>query len=540
MKIRKFKNTGTILPAFIFCIFILALIWISYLRQRSFDRKDAIRFAIEKNANLAVALEQYAVRTLRNADAVLQMIRMEYGDGDSLNLEQLLMKNSLSYDIIEGAAIIDNNGRPMMSSIAYTAGTTPNFSDRPYFIFHSKTNQDSLLISDPLVSKLIGQHVITLSRRLNDKQGGFAGVVIVQIKPSTFTSFYAKAKLLPNDMISLIAPNGITYARRTGSVESSGEDISKSPLFAHVAKQEDSFYFSPDAIRGIPTWFSYRQLKDYPMIATVGSSQADILADYRARQPRYIVPRIVTSILVILFTFFGSLLLLYRRKLSERLLLEEEKHRQLLAEQMIAVQEREREWIGRELHDNVSQVLTTVKLYLEMASKQADNPLIPRSMQLINGSITEIRNLSHQLSAPTLGTRSLVDSINALIETLAFSTDMKFEFDHTGYVRRVAMGKKLALYRILQEQLNNITKHAGATKVWITLFQKENNLVLTVRDNGKGFDLSAKKSGMGINNMTSRAGVLNGTVHIETAPGKGCVLEVQIPTSTAEAEPCYN
>ena len=102
------------------------------------------------------------------------------------------------------------------------------------------------------------------------------------------------------------------------------------------------------------------------------------------------------------------------------------------------------------------------------------------------------------------------------------------------------MGKKLALYRILQEQLNNITKHAGATKVWITLFQKENNLVLTVRDNGKGFDLSAKKSGMGINNMTSRAGVLNGTVHIETAPGKGCVLEVQIPTSTAEAEPCYN
>ena len=89
MKIRKFKNTGTILPAFIFCIFILALIWISYLRQRSFDRKDAIRFAIEKNANLAVALEQYAVRTLRNADAVLQMIRMEYGDGDSLNLEQL-------------------------------------------------------------------------------------------------------------------------------------------------------------------------------------------------------------------------------------------------------------------------------------------------------------------------------------------------------------------------------------------------------------------------------------------------------------------
>jgi signal transduction histidine kinase len=539
MKILRSKTSRVILPVFTLCLFVLTLIWISYLRQRSFDKEDAIRFAIERNSNLSIALEQYAIRTLRNADALLQMIKMEYKDGDSLNLQQLIVKNSLSRDIIKGAVIIGSDGQSKIASVADTHNLVPGFSDRPYFNFHLKNNTDSLLITGPLVSKLTEKPVVTLSRRLNDKKGRFAGVIAVQVQPSTFTSFYAQARLLPNDIISLIAPNGITYARRTGSIESSGENISKSPLFVHVAHRRDSFYFAPDAIRQIPTWFSYRQLKDYPIIATVGSSESDILADFRARQPRYIIPRIIISVLVILFSFLGAKFILHRRKLSASILEEEEKYQRLLTEQMITVQEREREWIGRELHDNVGQVLTTVKLYLETAAQQGDHPLIPRSMKLINNSITEIRNLSHQLTAPTLGTRSLIDSITALTETVACATKLKFEFDHKEYTRRVAMSQKLALYRILQEQLSNIIKHAEATKVWIRLSQSEDNVLLTVRDNGKGFDTSIKTDGMGINNIISRAKVFDGTVTIKAVPGKGCVLEVTIPAIAVEAEPCY-
>ena len=107
------------------------------------------------------------------------------------------------------------------------------------------------------------------------------------------------------------------------------------------------------------------------------------------------------SVLIILFSGL-IVMLLNRLRSSERLLQEKERYERLLTEQMIAVQEREREWIGKEMHDNVSQVLTTVKLYLKMASQKESNPLIPRSMQLVNSSITEIRNLSHQLSSPTL------------------------------------------------------------------------------------------------------------------------------------------
>ncbi|GAA4736993.1 ATP-binding protein [Flavisolibacter ginsenosidimutans] len=534
MNSLKSKTGRIVFSVSTLCLFLLAMIWVSYCRQRSFDKSDTIRFAIERNSNLAVALEQYVIRTLHNADAVLQVVKMEYADkGESLDLKNLLKRISISQDIDDCVSIIGPDGRLKMANVAFPGHAAADFSDQPYFIFHSQNNSDSLLISEPRVSRASGKPVIVISRRLYDEKGGFAGVVTLEIQPSVFTSFYAQAHPLQNDIISLIAPDGMTYARRTGDVESSGEDVHKSPLFRHVAQCADSFYFAPDAIRHIPTWFSYRKLNDYAIIATVGSSEANILVDFTNRQPRFIIPRVIISLFIVLFSLFGAQFLLRRRKLADRLLAEEEKYRRLLTQQMVAVQEREREWIGRELHDNVNQVLTTVKLYLEIAAREEGSPLIPRSMQLVNRSITEIRNLSHQLSAPTLGTGSLVDSINALIETVAFSNHLQFAFDYSGYTG-VVMSQKLALYRILQEQLTNIVKHAQATHVWISLFGKDDNVILTVRDNGKGFDATSKTRGMGITNIISRAKVFDGTVQIETAPQNGCLLTVTMSRQVVE------
>jgi signal transduction histidine kinase len=536
MKIIKTKSGAIILTIAAINIFFLALIWVSYVRQRTFDRKDAIHFAIERNSNLSVALEQYAIRTLRNADAVLQIIKIEFAfQGDSLDLKQLVKSNSINREFIEGVAIIDKNSRLVKTNIEQNK-QPPYFSDRSFFIFHLLNNTDTLLISRPMLSKLIGKPVIVISRRLNDAKGHFAGVVMLQVEPSTFTSFYAQAHLLPHGIISLIAPDGITYARRTGNIESSGEDIRESPLFDCVGQNTDSFYFAKDVLRGVPTWFSYRKLKEYPIIATVGSAESEILANYAKRQPRYIAPRVIISILVVLFSFLLSFILLHRRRLAEHLLKEEERYQRLLTEGMIEVQEREREWIGRELHDNVNQVLTTVKLYLETASKHVDNPLIPRSMQLINSSIKEIRNLSHQLSAPTLGTRSLIDSINVLIEMIGFSSNLQIDFDHDEYKGQLNMNQKLALYRILQELMKNVVGHAEATKVWITLGEKNRTVILKVKDNGKGFDPTIEGRGMGINNILSRARIIGGNVDIESAPGKGCLINVVIPIQTTKGD----
>lgn len=528
----KTKTGRIIVPVSALCIIFLLLIWISYVRQQAFDRQDTIAFAINRNSNLAVALEQYTIRTIHYADAVLQLIKTRHpAEGKSLGLEKILSNNEVNKDIIKEVTVIDNCGRAVNLAKNYRSGTALNFSNTDYFAFHARNAKDTLFISGPVPSATTGKPFIIISRRLNDRQGKFAGVVALQIEPCTFTSFYAQANLSKNDIISLISPKGITYARRTGSVESCGEDIIKSPLFIHAGHNPDSFYFAKDAIKGIPTWFSYRKLKDYPIIATVGSSEANILERYYDGRERYLMPRIITSILCVLFSISVAIVLIHRKKMSERLVQEEKRYQRLLTQQVIAAQEKERAYIGRELHDNVNQVLTTVKLYLETAlhKEEERDHFLNRSIQLVNGSIHEIRNLSHQLSAPTLGTGSLVDSINALIEMVVSSTDLVIEFDHSSYCEPEGMNQKLALYRIVQEQLNNVIKHAAATKVWVLLRQSGTTIILSVKDNGKGFNRCEKQNGIGLNNITTRVKAFDGNVYIDSALQKGCTVKVVLP-----------
>ncbi len=90
---------------------------------------------------------------------------------------------------------------------------------------------------------------------------------------------------------------------------------------------------------------------------------------------------------------------------------------------------------------------------------------------------------------------------------------------------------KLTLYRILQEQLNNIVKHAKATAVRVEFFNQENFIRLVVTDNGKGFDIKTIKKGMGLDNIRNRAELQNGTAEIESHPGEGCRLTIHIPNN---------
>ncbi|MGZ3814982.1 MAG: hypothetical protein ACXVA0_24825, partial [Mucilaginibacter sp.] len=251
----KTRN-GRIIAGIAGCAFILIiLIWINYFRQTGIDRNDTIAIAVRRNSNLAVALEQYAIRTIHSADAILQLVKMEYEKkGNRIDINQLLLAQAVGRDFYAGIAIIDEKGHIVKINIPYDSNKVLNFSDRDYFIHHFQSKTDGLFISKPVLSKTIGKPVVILSRRIEKRDGSFGGTVALQIEPETFTSFYAQANLRQHDLISLIAPDGITYARRTGSVESWGEDISKSPLFQHVAENPVGSYLANDAIHNIATY----------------------------------------------------------------------------------------------------------------------------------------------------------------------------------------------------------------------------------------------------------------------------------------------
>lgn len=535
MKNRTVKSTYISWSVIALGISFLSLLWFNYFHQKRLDKEETISSAVQRNSNLAVALEQYTIRTIHNADAVLQLIKIEYKNkGRDADLKELLLNNAVNQDVFKAVCIIDEKGDLIETSVSKDQVSNRNVSDREFYKYHQSHDTDILYISKPFVSKWIDKPVINISRRIT-VAGNFFGIAVVQLLPATFTSFYAQANLLPRDIISLIAPDGTTYARRTGSIESQGEDISNSPLFEHLTTSPDSFYYARDAIHGIPTWFSYRKLKAYPVIATVGRAEQDVLKDYYKRLQREFISTVLISILIVLFSFVVLLFLQHREKAERRKREDEQVFQQQLTKQVMEAQEKERESIGYELHDNVNQILTSSKLYLEIALVNQENKdhLVSKSIDMIVSCIKEIRSLSHRLSAPALGTGSLVDSLSALLETVSTSSGIKVEFNSIQYTSPLGEDKSFALYRIAQEQLNNVVRHSGATNLKMHLWQDDHQTYLTISDNGKGFNPKSAVRGIGIHNMIGRAKMFNGMIEIESAPGKGCMLKVIIPLKEA-------
>jgi PAS domain S-box-containing protein len=219
-----------------------------------------------------------------------------------------------------------------------------------------------------------------------------------------------------------------------------------------------------------------------------------------------------------------------RKEAEEELFMKERIRQMQIAQAAINAQEKERADIGKELHDNVSQMLTSTKLFLDILSSKAPDELLDRSIKNINIIIAEIRNISRSLVPSSIEDLGLIASLNDLFDNIRISNILDVEFyPEIDVEALINPNHKLTLYRLVQEQINNIIKHASASKVIIELFHEQGLIQLIVKDNGQGFDLFTVKKGHGIKNMRSRVELLNGTIDIISATGKGCKLIVHIP-----------
>lgn len=205
--------------------------------------------------------------------------------------------------------------------------------------------------------------------------------------------------------------------------------------------------------------------------------------------------------------------------------------KQQLVEAVLNAQEIERKTIGNELHDNINQVLTAVKLNLGLASEYKDNiSIIKKCEKNIEAVMEEIRKLSKQLILPgNLKELGLVQSIHDMAKEMLQHTGISWKVFAKGVKENLlSEEQKLTVYRIIQEQLNNVLKHAEASSVAITLGVSNEKIRFRIVDNGKGFDAGQKRNGIGLTNIINRAALFNGKVNIHAMPGKGCSLEVEL------------
>ncbi len=221
-----------------------------------------------------------------------------------------------------------------------------------------------------------------------------------------------------------------------------------------------------------------------------------------------------------------------RVELQKRLDAELRNKQKEITSAVIKAQETERSKLGLELHDNVNQVLTTVKLYNEiyLSGYREDRALLERSTQYLQDCINEIRSISKRLSAPTLGKITLHDSIADLVESVNLTNKLMVCFKQQGIEKlHISEDLHLSIYRIIQEGLNNVIKYAAASCAEIILQYQNDTLQLTIRDDGKGFNCKEKWVGIGITNMRTRAENMNGQFVLETRPGKGCTIRASFP-----------
>ncbi len=227
-----------------------------------------------------------------------------------------------------------------------------------------------------------------------------------------------------------------------------------------------------------------------------------------------------------------------KKELERKLLKQQVDKQKLIAQAVVNAQEKERAEIGKELHDNVNQILSTAKLYLELAETDDTSrmELIKRSTNNISDAINEIRTISRSLVPPSIGDLGLIDSVQDLVENIKATRRLHVEFYYSGTIDNILDEKrKLMLFRIIQEQINNVLKHAAAKNLVIELIaDSEGHAVdLTISDDGKGFELDKvrSKKGVGLSNIASRAQLFNGSVNIVTALGEGCKLKINVPIS---------
>ena len=196
-------------------------------------------------------------------------------------------------------------------------------------------------------------------------------------------------------------------------------------------------------------------------------------------------------------------------------------------------QEQERSQIGAELHDNVNQILAGVLLNLGMTKikpPKEQKEWVDTSMGNIHLAISEIRKLSHRLSPVSIDDNSLKETFTSLLKSMNVNNQFKVKFSIKEVDELEIIGDiQLNLYRILQEQLNNIMKYAKATVIEVSLRLQNNAIQLRIYDNGIGFDTRNSKNGIGFSNIKKRAQLFSGNFFLNSSIGNGCEIIVEIP-----------
>ena len=213
-----------------------------------------------------------------------------------------------------------------------------------------------------------------------------------------------------------------------------------------------------------------------------------------------------------------------------------------LSARLLQAQENEQRRIARELHDQIGQSLSALKLELAVAERSAGaggEESLSEARSIVEKTLQSVRDLSQLLHPSMLDDLGLLDTATWSLRAFSRRTGIRAELIVEQLDSRLAPGLEACIYRVMQEALTNIARHAQATTCEVLIRRREFSVLLVVTDNGRGFDLARSHSpesrGLGIIGLRERVAALGGTMHLDTAVGRGTTLSVELPIAPDEA-----
>jgi two-component system NarL family sensor kinase len=230
-----------------------------------------------------------------------------------------------------------------------------------------------------------------------------------------------------------------------------------------------------------------------------------------------------------------------RIKLKNKEIITLQKEKQLTAtESIIKGQEEERSRLAKDLHDGLGGILSSLKYSLTSMTgnfivSEHSGQLFAKALETLETAISEMRRVAHSMMPEALLKFGLKDAIQNFCEGINQHGKLQINFQAYGLENRLEQSVEITIFRIVQELLNNAMKHSEATKVLVQLTKTNETLVLTVEDNGKGFDqkLLEQNKGAGISNIESRVSYLNGQIEIDSQMAVGTSIIIEIPIKKA-------
>jgi signal transduction histidine kinase len=257
----------------------------------------------------------------------------------------------------------------------------------------------------------------------------------------------------------------------------------------------------------------------------------------------------ILVMLVLAITLIVFFVLYQKKYIAQQmyLLQIQSEHQRKLLISSIEAQEKERERIARDLHDEIGSALSTAKLFVGQLQMGEPDPekrqLSSQVRDILTSTLQEVRNISHDLMPDVLRKFGLAEALQHLVDVVAEASSLEVHFQRKAQPQ-LPYQHELALYRIVQELTHNALRHANATRLTLRLWQEEHVLHALVEDDGRGFDWqslhTSKEAGIGLKSIEARVSMLAGTLHVDTAPGQGTRIRIAIdlqPSLTAHSLP---